>query len=860
MKSWCFLRFFFEVKEVKSFNFAFEIDCMRVKVKKYTFIWWGILILISLWGCKATRHLEPGQVLLQSDPKIQSQKKIPSSVLYGATKYRDNRRMLWPKAALYAHNFGKSIEKRERKKDPKNYQPGGFVRWLQYRIGEPPVVIDTLQIHEDTLNLHKQCFSYGYFHPYIDYKIDTLGRLFSKKKKRKARVTYIVREGIPYKLNKIELVSPTPNQGNELMEGHYQKDKSYLIHGENYSHSKFLQERARATALLRDNGYFSFSPKMIAFSVDTNVVGNDLGNQGVLPQEKWVNVEIQLDSAPPKFTVRNIDVYISPVKKSEFTLLADTLHLDAKKMTAALRDSLGLPEKKFSSENEIGFHLTDPALLKILDLEFISQRVHLKKGRYYQQTKARRTQQMLQELGMFQYLVISYDVNQEKAFMDVIIELRMAQKYQLKGGFESFTNIITSTNLPGVGVNVSIRDKNALHKSEFLQLGFRGDIGFYAGDNGSGQFDQLYYKLGADANLHFHRFLFVKPVLFMVPPRLKQNLSRFSPSTALSAQFSRESLQEYERLTTGFDATYRWNHIPFSDKAVSSLTPMAATLIIINPDSLYRDTTISRLPPTIRRDFENRFSTRLKYSYTHQDYRQTRAEPTYWYRISVEWGGNLPYFLDNIDGLSRSDNSNTDNLFLDSLYYGQYVKGSLEGKLFIPAGRRSEVVMRGIIGASTPYNHTPTVPQESRFFSGSTNSMRGWQSNTLGPGTSQLTDFQGADPSVVSNLIAPGGEIIFEANLEYRFDVFSYLEMAVFTDVGNVWFTPNKRNELVSTALFRKENLKLGWDAGVGFRFDFSFLILRVDIGQQIFAPDLDKGWVIGNDDAKGRRTQLNLG
>jgi outer membrane protein assembly factor BamA len=838
---------------------------MRVKVKKYGFIWGLILILLSFWGCKAARHVEPGQFLLKNDPQIKSQKKIPSSVLYSATKYRDNRRMLAPKMSLHAHNLGKSIEKRRRKRKLKkgieDYQPGGFIKWLQYRVGEPPVLLDTLLIHEDTLNLHKQCFSYGYFHPYIDYKIDTLTRFLSKKKKKKARVTYIVKEGIPYRLGTIDLVSPDTSGESKLMKGHYDMTKSLLVHGDDYNQGKFIQERSRATALLRDNGYFSFSPKMITFSIDTNLVLNDVSSQGVMPTEKWMNVQILLDSVPPKYLVRNIDIYINPSQKSKRSF-QDTLHLNASLLTDIARDSLNLPRKKYAADNEIEFHLTDPNLLKIIDLEFISQRIHLKENRYYQQSKAQRTQKMLQELGMFQYLVMSYKVNEKKSFMDVVIELRMAQKYQLKGGFESFTNIITSTNLPGVGVNVSIRDKNALHKSEFLQLGFRGDVGFYAGEVGSGQFDQVYYKLGVDANINFHRFLFIKPFLFLVPDNLKKNLSRFSPASSLTAQFNRESLQEYDRLTTGFDATYRWNHIPFSDRAVSTLTPIAATLIIINPDSLYRDTTINRLPPTIRRDFENRFSTRLKYSYTHQDYRQTRDYPTYWYRIGVEWGGNLPYLLDNINGLSRSDNSTTDNLFLDSLFYGQYVKGSLEGKLFIPTGKRSEVVMRALVGASTPYNYTPTVPQESRFFSGSTNSMRGWQSNTLGPGRSQLVDFQGAntDTSLVSSLIAPGGEIIFEANFEYRFDVFSYLEMALFTDVGNVWFNQNSRNELVQTALFRRENLRLGWDAGVGFRFDFSFLILRVDIGQQIFAPDLKRGWVIGNRNATGRRTQLNLG
>ena len=751
---------------------------MQVKVKKYGLIWLGILILISFWGCKATRHLNADQLLLKTDPIIKSQKKIPSSVLYGATKYRDNRRMLLPKASLHAYNFGISLTRKKRRQDSLNYQPGKFARWLTDRFGEAPVLIDEKIIYEDTLNLRNQCFSLGYFHPNISYKIDTLRRFLTKKSKKKARLTYIVEEGIPYKINKITLTSPQPNQGTPLLEHHYQVDKSLLRHGDNYNHTIFLKERARATELLRNNGYFSFAPKMVAFSIDTNTVVNQTSQQGIPPKEKWLDIDIKLDSAPPRFVVRNIDIYLSPAKE-DLSKTVDTLHLDAQKLTDEERLELNLPFSKFDSTNQFGFHLTDPAVLKKVDLEFISKRIHLTEKRVYRQALARRTQQMLQELGMFQYLVMSYKVNPDKARMDVVIEMKLAQKYQLKGGFETFTNIITSNNFPGVGVNASIRDKNALNKSEFLELGFNGNIGFYEGEVGNGQFNQLYYELGAKANLNFHRFVFSKPFLFLVPNRLKRNLSRFSPSTGFSAHFNRESLIEYDRLTTGLNATYKWNHIPFTDRAVSSLTPIAANLIIINPDSAYQADIINELPPAIRRDFENRFSTRLKYSYTHQDYRQTRAYPTYWYRISAEWGGNIPYFLDNIERLSQSDNSTEDNLFLDSLYYGQYVRAALEGKLFIPTGKRSEVVLRGLIGGSTPYNHTPTVPQESRFFSGGTNSMRGWQSNTLGPGRSNLSDFQGSNTDVASNLIAPGGEWIFELNLEYRFDVFSYLEMAL---------------------------------------------------------------------------------
>ena len=141
----------------------------------------------------------------------------------------------------------------------------------------------------------------------------------------------------------------------------------------------------------------------------------------------------------------------------------------------------------------------------------------------------------------------------------------------------------------------------------------------------------------------------------------------------------------------------------------------------------------------------------------------------------------------------------------------------------------------------------------------------GWISNTLGPGRSQISDLFSEtkyDNDELS-LVAPGGEWILEFNAEYRYDVWQYLEMALFTDVGNVWFhrSENTIRELGEKSVLSPENLRLGWDAGVGFRFDFSFLILRLDFAQQIYAPDLENPWVPNQDlDEDLPRWRLNLG
>ena len=114
------------------------------------------------------------------------------------------------------------------------------------------------------------------------------------------------------------------------------------------------------------------------------------------------------------------------------------------------------------------------------------------------------------------------------------------------------------------------------------------------------------------------------------------------------------------------------------------------------------------------------------------------------------------------------------------------------------------------------------------------------------------------------SLLAPGGEFIFELNAEYRVDVWTYLEMAFFTDIGNVWFhdVERTREQLGVKSVIAPENIRLGWDVGIGFRLDFSFLILRIDLAQQLYDPGVERGCILGIKDIppNEQHSQIHIG
>jgi outer membrane protein assembly factor BamA len=101
--------------------------------------------------------------------------------------------------------------------------------------------------------------------------------------------------------------------------------------------------------------------------------------------------------------------------------------------------------------------------------------------------------------------------------------------------------------------------------------------------------------------------------------------------------------------------------------------------------------------------------------------------------------------------------------------------------------------------------------------------------------------------SVKEISIDQAGDITVESSIEYRFNIIKSFKGALFTDAGNIWLV----NEDTSRAggkfnvnTFYKE---LAVGSGVGFRFDFTFIILRFDAAFPVRKPWLPEGerWVV---------------
>ncbi|HYA41675.1 MAG TPA: BamA/TamA family outer membrane protein [Syntrophobacteraceae bacterium] len=141
-----------------------------------------------------------------------------------------------------------------------------------------------------------------------------------------------------------------------------------------------------------------------------------------------------------------------------------------------------------------------------------------------------------------------------------------------------------------------------------------------------------------------------------------------------------------------------------------------------------------------------------------------------------------------------------------------YFKFTLEGRGYLPVFGFATLASRLRYGGIEPLEGTTEVPIFKRFFSGGTDSVRGYPYQRLGP-------------------LAPdgnpiGGMELLEGSLEWRFPIKPPLEGVVFSDFGNI--APTIRT--FSWADTR-------YTAGVGVRYLTIVGPLRFDVGYEINPP-----------------------
>lgn len=137
------------------------------------------------------------------------------------------------------------------------------------------------------------------------------------------------------------------------------------------------------------------------------------------------------------------------------------------------------------------------------------------------------------------------------------------------------------------------------------------------------------------------------------------------------------------------------------------------------------------------------------------------------------------------------------------------------------------------------------MPYEKYFFSGGSSSVRAWRPRRLGPGsfnplTNDSIPAEGV-PYYYDTKVEQPGEIVLEASVEFRSNIFGPFDWAWFLDFGNIW-TFKEGSRLGSNFEFNRFYKEIAVGTGFGLRLNFNFLIIRLDYGMKVWDPGLPEG------------------
>ncbi|MFV0469475.1 MAG: BamA/TamA family outer membrane protein [Dysgonomonas sp.] len=665
-----------------------------------------------------------------------------------------------------------------------------FTRIIR-KLGEPAVIYSPGLAYVSAHQIQQQLVNQGYLNAQVDTVLSVT--------KKKMSVTYDIKAGTPYTIRRYELDSAEiPKQ---LMAPFAQYSRrSNISKGMLFDKEKLDEERTNITSFFRNRGFYSFSRDYLYHKADTTLMSNQVDLFLSLYPEKD-------SSAFRRYNIRNITVRsgYDPIETDK-NEIPDTILFNGITM--------------LHWEN------------KFLRKSTLARNVMFRQGRRYSDMAYTRTFSAFNSISAIKQTDIlltpaSPTEGDTVRYVDVDISLVPGEVHKMQFGIDG-TN--TAGDL-GIAPNVSYQHKNLFNGGEILSLKLKGAYEFIPGSQKSDMFNQSYYEFGFDIGLSFPQFL--------LPWFKGNNTNKSSASTQLTIGLNNQHRPEYTRQFFNTSITYRW--ATRRNRLNHALDLLDVNYIRMPWISQYFEDNYLNNPSNtmLRTMYQNQLIARQGYSlvYTQTSSARNVVKDTYTFRFSADIGGALPRLVTSL--YSPKVDSLGQKLFM-GIAYAEYWKGDVSFSQTHTFLDRNSLAYRVGVGIASPYGNSSVMPFEKRYFSGGANSVRGWSTRRLGPGSYKPK--QGSE-----DFINQVGDIKLDLSLEYRTKASSFIEVAGFIDGGNIWTMRDYSEQPGGQFKFSSFYKEIALSYGVGLRFDLSFLLLRLDIGMKAYDPSRDEGdrWVI---------------
>ncbi|MDB4559922.1 outer membrane protein assembly factor, partial [Flavobacteriaceae bacterium] len=625
-----------------------------------------------------------------------------------------------------------------------------------------------------------------------------------------------------------------------VLDSLYQSKKalSYLKSGDQFIESNFIKEAKRITNLFRNNGIYHFTENDLGYyNIDTANTNNYKTNIDLVIFDK------------KRILKANGDYILKPYKIQKIRKVTVYTDYSFSQKDNPNLDSTTYKGITFLAHNKIKYN---PKLL--------SESIFIKPGEVYADSLRNLTRKHLKSLRNFKVINIKYEpVDSLSNQLDVSILLTPLDKFSLDLETE-----LTHSNIRDLGVSAkfSIVNRNIFKGAEIFKLSFLSS--FFNASQDANKEEQFFnsWEIGADMSLEIPRFVAPFGINKLVPKRM-------SPRTVFSLGTSIQQNIGLDRETLTALMSYKWqynakktiqldifntqyvrnlrigNYFDIYNSEYIKLNSIAKefynnpdynlerqqetvsfmstvfndpNFLTNNPDSYRNNLNILDRYNIITSDF---LIPTIAYSFTYNNQSDFRDNNFSFFKIRVANSGNIGGLLSN-----KKNNNNRKTIF--NIPLAQYFKTDIEYKKFWEIDNSSVIGFRSFIGAILPYDNS-AIPFTKSYFAGGSNDIRAWQTYDLGPGNRN------------SGLEYNIGSLKFLTSAEYRFDLFGSLKGALFVDAGNIWDITNSifaEDEAKFNGINSVKDIAVG--SGFGLRYDFSFLVFRLDLGFKMHEPYLE--------------------
>jgi hypothetical protein len=671
-----------------------------------------------------------------------------------------------------------------------------FARWMTKSFGTPPVLMSQVNPALRSSVARSVLRNNGFFRGDVTYE------LVPQKNPRKGKIGYTIHLDSLFTLDSVSYVNfPAPIQA--LIDS--TREESLIKRHSPFSINQLDAERLRISTLLRNNGYYFYTPSYASYLADTFAVENK-------SQLRFQLADGVPEAALRKWYIGKLDVSFRKSAREQLTDSVQrrylTLHFNGKKSPimprVVLRNLRLRPRQAFSYEK-------------------------------YQESASK-----INATGVFSSTDFQFVPRTDCDTLDLKLNCTFDKPYD----FYIEGNAIGRTSgRYGPEAKIGLTRRNAFRAGEKLDLNLHGSYEWQKSANSN----MNSYQYGADVSIEFPRII----APFYNSDRIRRDkngkpvMRRFFSSPTTFAKVSSDVVRRPEyykmHIVTG-EWTYRWQS---SANSRHEFSPLTLKYQYMNSHTSRFDSIVTN-NPYLDATMEDCFTPKMRYTYMYTS-PATKRHPIRW-EFTVEESGNLLSLWDYIGGHSFSEKGKT----LFKTPYSQFLRFETDFTKTWTLSPTSRVVGHFNGGVIYNYGNSSEAPYSEYFYADGANTIRAFGVREIGPGA-----FDGTGLGRQMGYLIQNGELKLVGNLEYRTRLFGDLNGAIFLDAGNVWDFNDEFVEKGGFPTTVKDFVKqTALGTGLGIRYDMGFLVIRLDWGLAIHCPyDTGKSGYFNVPSFKGAHT-----